>query len=500
MLLDNIPYKSSYFGYYFHFGFPLPEKESLNDFDTFCKENLFSEYSTGFLELKDGNIKKAIRYSPDRKVQDSSSTPEPRLLLPFFKNVRRRMKLQFRQIRNTYVIELSRMPLKSIKIGEESINSPNIYLCGLIMIQRFGVASIILWIEGLYPNGEKQWIDSRSPQKINIELLNPINGERDWLLTMLVRYFVLISHLQIIQKGKPSKINTETLESDNNLNKYLEKSIPNYSNNIHGSEFEIDDYPFYFIEYDLSNEDFENKFNDDESIKDLRLGLYGDEHWKLKSIKANADLVENANTSTRDSIKWLVHNAGTLKMCSNAFGTTMEESLTATFLETDLILTMKFFLKRANSLATTFIDRQNLTLNHDEIDLAKEKYQIFQDFDNFCQLEVSNKETTRRRIEKCKKIFEIDSIYRSVTDRFDLISSLYNVVQNRDTHNIAKLQTKLNNHQIVLALVFGFFGCFDAAYGVFSDYLPCQVVPALICSFSVSVLATLIIYFWLKRV
>ena len=146
-----------------------------------------------------------------------------------------------------------------------------------------------------------------------------------------------------------------------------------------------------------------------------------------------------------------------MKLVSRDIETSPTESLTAMLVETDIILTMRYFLQTINRIISRLADR---TLGPS--DLTDLRQTLFANMDKYCNIEISHKDTTRRRIEQLKEIFRIDSAYASVVDRFDLLGSR---MAARNSHGVER-------QQILLTLVFGFFGALNVLYRVCTEISP----------------------------
>ncbi|MHB0914584.1 MAG: hypothetical protein ACYC4M_02730, partial [Thermoleophilia bacterium] len=331
-------------------------------------------------------------------------------------------------------------------------------LKGLVVLQKNGVGSLNIWIDGIWPgNNASRWNALRDPLQLDLDFRAPELSGRFHLMTF-VRMIVLLCHFDTKDEVDLEPMMRQSyLQTDSDLDNQLRKTISAIQKDETRTTLEIENYPYFFIQLNQEKEIFKNNFDDLSNISDLRVPLCGDIHWDTKSEEVIKTSVQEANISSRDSIIWLVNSEGTVKIWANEFGTTLEESITATLLETDIILTMRFFLQTMNKLIFKFTEETKTPT-----DLLKIRESLFSKLDNYSNLEVSHHDTTQRRIEKWRKVFRIDSMYKNVVDRFDLLNGR---LESHDTSAIRKQQT-------ILTLAFGVFATVNVVYRVLMDWNP----------------------------
>lgn len=453
MLLEHRPVKQIIAGYQFHFDLDPHADTTFRDYCNTCP---FRSFSVGCYHAVT-DTSRVCQRDKDLRVIDPASQPKPVYLPLYEKNVHRRIRPLYRSLRDSLVIELRGTPLSEFSLGNEGTlpsNGRPLVLRGLVVLQKIGIGSISIWIENLAPATEAQWRELRDPRLVAVTLATVDIARTNWPLIEFVRYLVLLSHIGLT--GNPVKSreleSASYLSSDRELEEHLITTIPGFEGSRPFISVEIDNYPFFFIQYDVTSADMRQAFIG--RPEDIRLALCGDSHWKWKSQAVVDSSVMQADTSSRESILWLVNSEGTVKIVSNELETSVEESLTAMLVENDIILTMRYFLQTTSRLISRLSDR---SLRPSE--LTDLRQLLFTNIDKYCNIEVSHKDTTRRRMEQFKQIFHIDSVYSSLVDRFDLLSSRL----------AAKNSLGIERQQILLTLVFGFFGALNVLYRLFTE-------------------------------
>jgi|GEM_PF-5621393 hypothetical protein len=452
MILQQYKTINSLFAYQFHFGLEAYSKVAFENFCTTCPfQNLtLGCYNTVFDKINQCKVQNID------KVRDPALQPKIDYIPAYQKNVGRRIRPLYRVLRDSMVIESKPIPLTGIQFHSGSLVSPTKPACirFLIVLQKIGVGSITLWIEDLNPTNEEQWYILRDPCLVTVKLEQQALPQNVWTLIAFIRYLILLSHLGL-SKQKMSRLADEiarATESDIALDHFLGKHLSRRYRKRILTSVQVESYPIFFLQYHMTTEELRKAVLD--KPEDIRLILCGDRNWRWKTSEIVKQSVLNADTSYRKSIFWLVNSEGSVKLCSSGLETSVKESFTATVLETDIILTMRYFLQRINGLMLK-LGKSRLSPN----ELSSLRHRLFMDLDKYCNIEVSHKDTTRRRVEKLKGIFAIDSMYNGVVDRFDLLSGR---LASRHAY-------ELHIQQVLLTLVFGFFGSLTALYRILTN-------------------------------
>lgn len=486
MILNGFQHKRILIGYQFHFG--LVSHDDIA-FSKFCERCPFSGLALGCYRTASDSIS-LCKYKNPGKVLDPDVQPQLTYIPAYQKNVRRRIRPFYRLLRDSIVIEFRPLPVTSLLLSDKIISSSGqpFTLGILLVLQKIGSGSVTIWLDNWLPKNEQQWYGVRDPCLLTIKLETPELKRKTWPLISFVRYLVALSHTGLSSKNlRLSNIEaSDCLESDSGLDGFLEKNVSGLFREGTYSFVEINNYPLFFIQFDNTTEELRKQVLSNPA--DIRLILCGDRNWRCKSEKIVDESVLKADTSSRDSIFWLVNSEGTVKLTSSELETSVEESFTATLLETDIILTMRYFLQRMNNLMLRLT-----TSKLAPTDLPRLRHRLFTDLDKYCNIEVSHKDTTLRRIRRFKKLFQIDELYQGVVARFDLLGSKLS------SQHTASLEIQ----HTLLTLVFGFFGALSVLYSILNDtsILPSSgVFSPKWLSLSGAIVTTIILLFVIRLV
>lgn len=479
MLLDNHPTLNIKIGYQFHFGLEFHENAILEDICNTCP---FKTISSGCYNTHKEHIKQCFG-DQVKDAKDASILEEPHYLKYYQKNIHRRISPFYREFRESLLIEFKSIPINSIIMPNNIVINTDSSLVSLkvqISLQKIGIGSIYLWIENFHPENEAQWHYVRDPGMISISIDSTEYNRDKWPLIEFVRNLILKCH--ILYSNKEMDIsnieNSKYIKSDHELDYFLNKHFKYFSDYGAFTKVNINNYPILFIKYNLTTEEMNKEIKTNAS--DIRLSLCGDINWKFKNQKIIQSSIVNSNTSSRDSIKWIVNSEGTVKLCSNELETSVEESFMATILETDIILTMRYFLQTIGSLIYKLGTSK---LSHHKLTLLRHK--LFTDIDNYCNIEVSHKDTTRTRLVRIKEIFKLNEMYDKVVDRFDLLNNRLIT-----THSVA-----LEKQQTLLTLTFGFFGALSVLLKIYEKLDLFGTVTNIILSILGSTLISIFLYY-----
>jgi hypothetical protein len=282
MLLDNSSdIKRIVLGYQFHFGVGIPYDLIIHD----CNDNhpcSLRDIGKCCYRIARGNI--SFCPESDRTVVDTMHIDD--FISTYKKNTDRRIKSSFKNIRDTLVIKMDDMPISKLKIDNESINialDQNVKLTGLISIQILGVCTVSFWIEGYKPANETIWRNACDPALISFTLVYANITKLTWKLIDLVKYVSLKCH-NIVNSSIAIPDNIENNIILFNEKKYLDFLIKQYKKSKNKPiSYSIVSYPIFCIQYNINSGILNNIFADSKSISDLRLVLYRDSHWQLKT-------------------------------------------------------------------------------------------------------------------------------------------------------------------------------------------------------------------------
>ena len=384
-------------GYQFHFGVGIHNGDKILD----CLDNhpcaLKSISNECYRISKD--ITNRCSRQPDRQIEGNNTTDK--FIANYKKNVARRIRTTYRGIRDSLVIKLDSFPLSSLTIDKKIINSQNIEMSGIVTIQSIGVATISLWIEGYTPKDDIEWLNICDPAVISFTLTHVNLSRPAWRLSEFVRYLALKCHQTLNEEiNIPSSIeNNDIIINEGLFVQYLRNEYSKCKEKP--ISYHIEAYPIVFIYYNLETSALNTMFSNPNQIADARLVLNGDSHWQLKTEEVIASSVCSVDVATRNSVHWLVAPQGTLKVCSLDLEneTSVEESFNVALFETDLVLTMRYFLTAIMQSLSELTKEIN-----DPIKVSDMKDHIFITMDKYFNIDISQNDQTIKRIETFKNI------------------------------------------------------------------------------------------------
>lgn len=473
-------------GYQFHFSVGIPDGFILSD----CGENnpcsLHGISSCCYRTSK--NISSVCK---DSNGVSLSHEPHP-LIEAYKRNVVRRINSSFRSVRDSLTIKLDDIPISSISIGDKRLNSldrDNVFMTGIISIQTIGVCTVSLWFENLKIDEENEWRNIIDPSKVQFTTSYAAINKSSWKMLDFVRFLQLKCHDTVNSNlGFLSDNRYQEFILDDR--KFVEYVMSKYKGKSYSPiSYDCSSYPIIFIQYNMSTTEMKTTISSVDKIRDFRLVLYGDYHWRLKTDDVIQSTVVDVNITTRNSIGWYVTSQGMLKIASSEINneTSIEESFTTALLETDLVLTMRYFL------SSIMLDLSRISDQYEDpiaIDLMKEN--IFESMDKYFNINVSQNDQTIKRIEKLESIFYVDHIYSDVKDRIEILSTKI-ANENSDT---------IERQQVFLTIIFGLFGSIQVLYPFFQELFKDKIADYLIfiISTAASTIIAAIIWFITKQI
>lgn len=462
-------------GYQFHFSVGIPDGYILTD----CGDNkpcaLHGISSCCYRTSK--NISSVCRNSDGISVSH-----EPHLFVEAYKrNVVRRINSSFRNVRDSLTIKLDDIPVSSISIGDKRINSldrDNVFMTGIISIQTIGVCTVSVWFENLKISEENEWRNIIDPSKIQFTTSYAGINKSSWKMLDFIRFLQLKCHDTVnFELGFLSDERYRDYILDDK--KFVEYVMSKYKGKSFSPiSYDCNSYPIIFIQYNMSTDELKSAINSVDKIRDFRLVLYGDFHWRLKTDDVIQSTVVDVNITTRNSIGWYVTSQGMLKIASSDINneTSIEESFTTALLETDLVLTMRYFL------SSIMLDLSRISDQYEDpisIDLLKEN--IFESMDRYFNINVSQNDLTIKRIEKLESVFYVDRIYSDVKDRIEILSTK---IANENSNTVER-------QQVFLTIIFGLFGSIEVLYPFFQELFK-DILPDYL-TFMISAVASTVI-------
>ena len=442
-------------GYQFHFGVGTHGDTKILDCMDDHKCSL-RDISKECYRTANNRTNKCPR-QPDRQVANEDDKDDT-FITAYKKNVNRRIRTSYREIRDSLLIKLDSFPISSLTIDGKKVKIQSLELCGIISIQSLGVCTISIWFEGYTPTSELLWRNICDPALITFSLVHINLTRTAWRLVDFTRYLALNCHKTLNPAiCFPDGVeHHDILKSERKFESYLKNEYKKIG--IEPISYSIESYPFVFIKYNFDSSTLTEVFSKPSCVADARLVINGDLHWKFKNDEIVRNTVNSSDVSTRDTIHWLVTPQGTLKVCSKELDneTSLEESFTTVLLETDMALTMRYFL---SSIMQNLSDLAQGISN--PIKVSEMKDQIFTSIDKYFNINISQNDLTQKRMKRFLDVFSITETYNSVKDRLEILSVK---ISNENSSLIEK-------QQIFLTIIFGLFGSLQVLYPFLKELL-----------------------------
>lgn len=400
-------------------------------------------------------------------------------LMNYQNHYRKRIKSVFRQRREIVIFELKDIGIKNLTCNATLLSSDIIMMKVILTINRIGIGSLSYWLElpstdavelckalrephNLKANVEASFISYKDPLSIH-ELMQ--------LITCLV--LIRVRPEWLFMFDIPELLSSKKCAIADLHKQMYDKILPT-------AYRELDTYPVYFFSPNLPIAEFlqlKTKYG-----REIRGILTGDANWEYKKDATVEKQLKDYEVGTRDSTIWLVDADGTVKVISEKFETPTLESKVLPVFELELLLALKVFLYKVNWTLQN-ATAKNLSLQS----ISTLREQMTRDLFEFYNLDISQKDTTRYRIELCKKVLGIDYLHDITIRKFDAITQRLSVQYQRRSVAV----------QILLTEIFGALGAGLLAYSVISEYADRYYDPQLtpLPKFNLIVLATVFFIF-----
>jgi hypothetical protein len=370
----------------------------------------------------------------------------------------KRIKSQFRERRETVVIELKDLRTKGLSYKGQDVISEGqkSTLCVTLTLDKIGVGCLTYWLKIPAPMSIKiaRVLRDLSNLKtiVTIDVLN-YTGELSFydiveLLICVLFKRIYPDKLQAVDicKGLLEGKRVSSLHAE--ICKLLDSKSEIYR--------EIVPYPVYFIETPMKTRDL-HAFREKNARK-IRAILTGDIHWQRKKTEIVRRQVVELDKSSADSVIWLTDTDGTVKLFSTDFETDRLMSKVLTIFELEILLTQKFFLHTVNYNLSKVTEKEWTPKR-----LSEFREDVIEKLDKYYNIDISQKDTTRYRIEDFKDILHINYLYEIAMAKFEGLSKRIE----------AYYETASWNRDFMLALILGVFGV-----GAFVHTLSMQVLKA----------------------
>jgi hypothetical protein len=331
----------------------------------------------------------------------------------------KRIRDGYRRDRNTVMVELDRIPLRDVRLlthvtevvlPGETFLRPVFSLYG-----HLGVGVLSLWLTPSTMKPLEQILVLRNCFEIAANVLpchcdvlaDLPSGDLTDVPTLVAR---LLKGLR--QRLLPPDYRREPLRV------FARKAKDLHGNRGDAISFSSgpEAYPiFHLIMEEFSGEDIQGIRQSEGRV--LRALVTGDKNWDVKKDEVVTQLVSH-DYSTRDSIIWLTHSEGSLKIYSKDMSTSVLTSKVLISFELEIVVAMKHFLHGALSKMShagrTWAPSELLTFRNA---MALTLHQFY-------NLDVSGKDTTITRLESFKRELHVDQLQAVMQTRFDQLNAL----------------------------------------------------------------------------
>ncbi len=367
-----------------------------------------------------------------------------------------RVKLNSRHQRGSIILELKNVRAVGLFYGDKEIvgadKSFNVKL--IVTLNKFGVSTITYWVNVNSRDVVETSFMLRQPDKIRSKFEIDFIGFSGNLsfrdLTLLIAMLVLL-RVYPHQYPKLNVVNilSQNLETVETLFHRMCLLIPSH----YAVLTEPDSYPVFYLEPDLTTERVTRVI---ESVgREIRAVFTGDLNWKHKKMQVVRNHLAASSVATRESAPWFVDSDGTLLLLSSTFESDRHWGRVLPIFELEILMTLKHYLTKILFLLNTVP-----TDSSSMYELAQLKETTHLNLEEFYNVDISSKDTTRKRMEACKQILGITRLLNVVEARFEIVSS-------RIT---ARYQRTNARTQALLTLIFGTFGAGALSYSLSSLY------------------------------
>jgi hypothetical protein len=321
-------------------------------------------------------------------------------------------------------------------------------------LNEMGVGSIVFWLdlENSFKFRLEQLIafrdisnlstqvDWRVAPDINIRL----NGS--YSLMDIARLVIILLHSATSSRVKLKEVK-QKLDSDETLLKVHSEICSKWHGTLKASS-EIESYPIFHLNLaQMQNGD--KKFLHEFVLRhkaELRGIITGDLNWDKKVQSIVDRFWEDYSFSSRETICWITHPNGSMKIYSSELETPLLSSKLLITFELEIMLTMKQFIYRIirnlNFFSASSKNKYPLK------SLAKLREEEMRRLDDYYNLDILQHDTTINRLDKFRRMFRIDDLLQIALKKFEGLN----------IYMATEFQNAEAERQLVLTIVFGVFG------------------------------------------
>jgi len=391
-----------------------------------------------------------------------------------------RIKPRFRRYRETLIFEFKEIEVRGLSYKGRNIIAGNekIPLKVIFSIDKIGCGCLTYWMKIRTKNPID---DARALRdlynlktKVNLQVVN-YSGELSFYAFIKLLICVILKRIYH-NKLRPIDINRILVKKGNidiihrKMCRLISPKLELYT--------EVEPYPVFFIEMDINTEEL-REFKSSCS-KEIRAILTGDLHWMRKKDSIVKKQVFEQDKSSTDSVIWIIDTDGTVKIYSDDFQTDRLLSKLMSVFELEILLMQKFFLHHINYNLSKISNEE-----WSPSELSEFRDTCIRKMNEYYNIDISKKDTTRYRIEACKEVLNINYLYKVAIARFDALSAKI-----RDRY-----EAQIMRREFWLILIFGVLGVGTLTFDLLNGYLGTEYYPLTVCLTFISILITFILIF-----
>lgn len=376
----------------------------------------------------------------------------------------RRFKKEFLVQRHALLLELAPLELRGLIPPTGTRPSPNAIfkLTPVITLNEIGAGALSLWLELGEDHQLKlsDFFGYQSPEDVRCiidqSLNQPYNGGLRGTVSIgeIARYLIAIVQAGYLwQFTRQSLLSTERNTDTDTLQASVCKKLR--------SEFPVTSETFWYpiFHWHLTDERIGNapafQAFTEKSMRALRGLITSDQNWGKKRDDVVQEFAKDHSFTTRESIVWLTHADGSIKVYSPFIETPVLTSEVLIVFELETILVLKHFLYKVINVIQYLQSKRGVKLSLTQISKLRE--QEIRRVDQYFNVDLLRKDTTAHRLREFRRLLNVDEIFH-VAER--KLAGLDNFIS-------SQFQKSLSVRQLVLTIVFGGFAAGQVAFPVF---------------------------------
>ncbi len=365
-----------------------------------------------------------------------------------------RIKKQFRRYRESVIIEFEDISCNGLSYKDETIiGNTEWFIQVIYVINKIGVGSLSMIFSVPSDDIITTSYNLRDTENLRTHVNFPFFNAEISILNLLRLYQTTILNIMYSNSDDiQSSMQTTLMNHEENIDKLHENICELFQND--GDIYrETSEYPIFFMMTDILTSGLQDwKISNAHYIRAV---VTGDKNWKRKKDKIVKSQISQGDQSSADSVVWIINDDGTIKIYSSDFETDLQLSKVMVLFEMEILLTVKFFLHKIN-----YFLAQDTYHDMTTISCAELKNQAIKDLDLYYNIDISHKDTTRIRIEKCKEILHINYLYDISLAKLEALSSKLS----------SEYQHEIIRRELLLIIFFGVFSIGSLSFSILSWY------------------------------